>query len=71
MNFMKELLSSNKIMEIEDETNKAESTEKVIAKADEFKVILNTETEQVNILDGEKTVRLTMPLIVWKQLTRQ
>lgn len=71
MNFMKELLSSNKIMEIEDEANKAESTEKVIAKADEFKVILNTETEQVNILDGEKTVRLTMPLIVWKQLTRQ
>lgn len=43
--------------------------QKVIAKADEFTLMLD-EDEQVHLLDGEKTVRVSMPLVIWKQLTR-
>ena len=42
---------------------------KLISAADEFRVEVD-EDEQVSILDGEHTVRLTMPLVIWKQLTR-
>lgn len=57
----------NEIVEAEDpeDTN----FPKLIAHADEFRVELD-EDEQVNLLDGEGTVRVTMPLVIWKQLTR-
>ena len=42
---------------------------KIIGKADEFKVELDGD-EQVHITDGEGTVRLSMPFMIWKQLTR-
>ncbi len=42
---------------------------KVIAKADEFRVELDGD-EQVHLLDGEDTVRVSMPYVIWKQLTR-
>ena len=43
---------------------------KTIAKADEFKVQID-EDEQVSLLDGEESVRVTMPLVIWKRLCRQ
>ena len=51
-------------------TEDEETPRKVIAKADEFTVELD-EDEQVYILDGENSVRLQMPLVIWKQLQRQ
>lgn len=42
---------------------------KLIAHADEFRVEMD-EDEQVHILDGEGAVRVSMPLIIWKQLCR-
>lgn len=45
------------------------SETKVIGKAAEFKVELDGD-EQVHILDGEGTIRLSMPFMIWKQLTR-
>lgn len=44
---------------------------KVIAKADEFKVEFDETTEQVDLMDGTGTVRVSMPLVIWKQLCRQ
>lgn len=42
---------------------------KLIAHADEFRVEMD-EDEQVHILDGEGAVRVSMPLVIWKQLCR-
>lgn len=42
---------------------------KIIAKADEFRVEVDAD-EQVHLLDGEDTVRVSMPLVIWKQLAR-
>jgi hypothetical protein len=42
---------------------------KVIAKADEFRVELD-EDEQVHLKDGEGNIRVSMPLVIWKQLSR-
>lgn len=42
---------------------------KVIAKADEYRVEVD-EDEQVSLLDGKDTVKVTMPLVIWKQLIR-
>jgi hypothetical protein len=42
---------------------------KVIAKADEFQVVLDSD-EQVHLIDGEENVRVSMPLVIWKQLVR-
>jgi hypothetical protein len=42
---------------------------KIIGKADEYKVELDGD-EQVHITDGEGTVRLSMPFLIWKQLIR-
>lgn len=43
---------------------------KIIAKADEFRVELDDE-EQVHLIDGEETIRVSMPLVIWKELKRQ
>ena len=43
---------------------------KLIAHADEYRVEMD-EDEQVSLLDGEGTIRVTMPLVVWKNLCRQ
>lgn len=42
---------------------------KVIAKADEFRVELD-EDDQVHLLDGADKVTVSMPFVIWKQLTR-
>jgi hypothetical protein len=41
-----------------------------IAKAGEFKVMLGA-NEQVSIVDGKGHVRMTLPMVEWKQLSRQ
>ena len=46
-----------------------EPANRVIAKADEFKVEVDAD-EQVHLLDGENSVRVSMPLMIWKQLAR-
>ena len=43
---------------------------KVIAKAGDYKVQLG-DNEQVSIVDSKGSIRLTMPLVNWKELTRQ
>ena len=43
----------------------------IIAKADEFTVQLDGDDEMVHLLDGEKNIRVSMPLVIWKQLCRQ
>ena len=43
---------------------------KVIAKADQYKVELDDD-EQVHLMDGEETILVSMPLVIWKQLMRQ
>lgn len=57
-----------------DDLTEAEQTDsnwpKLIAHADEFRVEMD-ENEQISLLDGEGTVRVTMPFIIWKQLCRQ
>ena len=53
----------------EDEAEDAAEEPKVIAKADEFRVELDAD-EQVSLIDGEGTVRVSMPLVIWKQLCR-
>lgn len=55
------------VMEAEEEDGEWPKT---IAKADEYKIELD-EDEQVSLLDGEGTVKVTMPLVIWKQLCRQ
>lgn len=42
---------------------------KLIAHADEFRVELD-EDEQCHLLDGEGSIRVSMPFIIWKQLCR-
>lgn len=42
-------------------------TEGLIAQADEFKVE-HDENDQVHIIDGEGTIRVSMPVDVWRQL---
>jgi hypothetical protein len=42
----------------------------VIAKAGDFKVQLG-KNEQVQIIDGKGSIRLSMPMVIWKELTRQ
>jgi hypothetical protein len=43
---------------------------RVIAKAGDFKVQLG-KNEQIQIIDGKGSIRLTMPMVIWKELTRQ
>lgn len=43
---------------------------KIIAKAGEFRIELDDE-EQVHLIDGEETIRVSMPLVIWKELKRQ
>lgn len=57
------------IKEAEDVDKDETDYPKQIGKADEFTVMLD-EDEQVHILDGEQSVRLSMPLITWKRLKR-
>jgi hypothetical protein len=42
---------------------------KLISRADEFRVEMDKD-EQVHLLDGEGTIRVSMPLVIWKQLCR-
>ena len=42
----------------------------ILSKADEFKIELEKDSEQVNLIDGEGTIRVSMPLVIWKQLSR-
>lgn len=42
---------------------------KLLSQADEFRVEID-ENEQVHLLDGEQTVRVSMPYVIWKQLCR-
>ena len=42
---------------------------KVIAHAAEFKVELDPD-EQVHLVDGQGSVRVSMPLVIWRQLSR-
>lgn len=43
---------------------------KVISKAGTFRVELGA-NEQVSIIDGKGNIRLSMPMVVWKELARQ
>ena len=51
------------------DTKTDEVEQKVIAKADEFKVILGAD-EQVQLINRNKDVLVSMPLVIWQQLTR-
>lgn len=65
-----EVLSEN-IFEADEPSEDEKENEKIIAKADEYRVRLYKDTETVDLLDGEGTTLVTMPLVIWKQLTRQ
>jgi hypothetical protein len=58
-----------------DDLSEAEDADvkpkKIIAKADEFRVEFDEDTENVDLIDGEGTIRVSMPLVIWKQLCRQ
>jgi hypothetical protein len=76
MKFLQELhreFNDKKInaFEEDDGTDKKtdEVEQKVIAKADEFKVILGAD-EQVQLINRNKDVLVSMPLVIWQQLTR-
>lgn len=56
----------------EDMQDGAEQTgPREIAKADEFKIMYHDAEESIDLVDGEGTIRVSMPMVVWKQLTRQ
>lgn len=68
MSLIKDMYSEADHKEIMKEEEKDEDSE-VIAKADEFKVILDS-NEQVHLINGKQTVLVSMPLVIWKQLSR-
>jgi len=43
---------------------------RTIAKGGDFRVDLG-QNEQVSIIDGKGNIRLSMPMVIWKELTRQ
>lgn len=69
MSLIKDMYSEADHKDVVKEDEEDDDEDKVIAKADEFTLMLDAD-EQVHLLDGEKTVRVSMPLIIWKQLTR-
>ncbi len=48
----------------------APNPNRVIAKGGDFRVELG-QNEQVSIIDGKGNIRLSMPMVIWKELTRQ
>ena len=56
----------NDLTEASDE----DTSNRLLAKADEFRVEID-DNEQVHLLDGEGTIRVSMPYVIWKQLSRQ
>jgi len=57
--------------EADEPSEDEKENEQIIAKADEYRVRLYKDTETVDLLDGEETILVSMPLVIWKQLTRQ
>lgn len=64
-------LADLKLTEADEPSEDEKENEQIIAKADEYRVRLYKDTETVDLLDGEGTTLVTMPLVIWKQLTRQ
>lgn len=72
MEKIKNVLNIVKEDEVPAKDDDSEDNEfpKVIAKADQYKVELD-EDEQIHLLDGEGTVLVSMPEVIWNQLKRQ
>lgn len=68
MQLLRELLKQSTLTEEDADPESASDFPKIIAKAAEFKVELN-EGEQVRLLKNDSPIA-TMPLVIWKQLTR-
>lgn len=67
--FISGVYSQKEHLTINEEEEESEFPKK-IAKAGDFVVELD-EQEQVRILDTSGSTKLQMPLVIWKQLTRQ
>ena len=68
---LRDQLAALKLTEADEPSEDEKENEQIIAKADEYRVRLYKDTETVDLLDGEETVLVSMPLVIWKQLTRQ
>lgn len=68
---LRDQLADLKLTEADEPSEDEKENGQIIAKADEYRVILYKDTETVDLLDGEETILVSMPLVIWKQLTRQ
>lgn len=68
MDLLKDLVSLSKIQST-FEAEEDDNWPKLISHADEFRVEMDKD-EQVHLLDGEGKIRVSMPLVIWKQLCR-